>query len=218
MPDAVLIAVISSGGVILVGLIQWMSNRTTVKAAQVREKELKEQQSETLRLEREERQKERDHSLALAEREREHLREQDAELHRRTVRDQWRETRVEVYENALTALASLNTQAGKIFTELHLNNDLASFERENTILVRDLQALIETRGRVDLYGSSPFGKKLTEYVNALLLVSAKASQIQERLECNGAVDPQDMLKEVHQLGRISDDLKQVAKQDLGTLD
>jgi hypothetical protein len=50
MPDGVVIALVSSCGVIAVGFIQWMSNRSTVKAAAKRESALKEQQVEQLRL------------------------------------------------------------------------------------------------------------------------------------------------------------------------
>lgn len=220
MPDGILIAIVSSCGVVAVGFIQWMSNRTTVKAAAQRESALKDQQVEQLRLEREERQKERDHALALAAQEREHLLRQAEADHSRTTRDRWRETRVEVYESTLSATNALNRLAGEMFAELHLNKDAETFQDKNTAFVNCLGGITSTRARVDLYGSELFGNKLSAFTMQAIYMSAQGSSVQAAIENGQSVSNEvasTMSEYMKRLMSASDELKSVAKTDLGTI-
>lgn len=221
MPDGVVIALISSCGVMLVGIIQWMSNRTTVKAAERREFGLKEQQAEQLRLEREERQKERDHALNLAAQERQHALTQAEAEYKRVTRERWKDTRVKAYESTIAATSALGRLAGEMFAELHLNKDAEVFEAKNTAFVRSLQEIIDNRAKVDLFGSELFGKKLTDFTTEAFQISAQASMVVERLEGGDETSGRAAMTMMTSLRRImeaAEDMKRVAKKDLGTTD
>lgn len=202
MTEAVWIAIVSAGGIIVASLLQWLSNRNNNTASENRLRD------------------ERQHALALAKAEKEHALQQ-MELERKfALRDRWLEKREAAYEGTFALANPILELAGFMLAEF-MNKDVSALTDKNRQLTNAVNELMKDRPRVEMYGSEASATEMATFVKAVLDLGAGWARVLERMNDGqepSAEERDAVLAGQWQINAQLEAFRKVAKLDLGTMD
>lgn len=210
MDTSIWIAVISAGGIVLAATVQWLSNRSTLKASEAREKAVRDEQAERLRLEY------ADRNIERARVEEQRIQEIQAAL-----KETWRERRLEAHRDALAALDSARNEIAeyqRAWNLQHFGVQPEPFKSGSLAHVRS------TAADVGLFCSSASADAFAVAQSRIQTFHAVASgeDFMKTLTNKDSIPTaEDQAQRAARIAKIGDAIaayRQEAKMDLGTLD